>query len=716
MFIPGRRPHLLFLLLLLLCGIPYAAAQEEGVSAGEGDPPIAESGDAQLTVNDKDRVDAVLLLDASASMRITDPERLRDEGAKLLLQFLKVGDRLAVVEFAKEARVIRELTEYEPIKAKMFAEDIEKVGNSGLYTDIVAGIQKAAEILQKDKRKEARRVIILLSDGKFDPSPEKGDVKILTGGLLYQLLPELKQDEIVVHTLGFSEEADRDILEQISHATEGAHTYAETPQEIGESFTKLFLIVKKPQMVPLGSKGFKVDGDVREATFYINNEDNVEISLQSPSGSVYTPEELGLGMRWYRGQKFDVITLDEPEVGMWQVRGPSIQEGFATVLTELKLLTDWPSMVLAGEKKLLQARLYEEDRPVVLPEMSSVTKYAYQITPTDKISEPIVRKLLNDNGEDGDRHKDDGIFSSYVEIEKPGEYKLQLIARSPTFERTQTFPFRVKPRLVTLEVVQVEDLTKKDVATGSSATIDYFRVAVSSEAAGLKQINISLRAKSKSGKIYALPLKASTGQSLRYEVPVSALPEEGVYELQATLTGMKRKKEVHGSSEVLEYEKVTTELDESMPAVEVVVVEQEEEEGPPSPILWTLIVLVFNGALGGMTFLNMQKNQKKTSFDVPVYEPSEELVSILSSLEEKSALTDVDINDPMFTGSDVVTPPSTSPEPSGEAGEEDADQEEPQAADSEEKEEQEEEEEDEGDPEESQAGEEEEEDEEEKQE
>ena len=46
---------------------------------------IADSGPKPPS---SDETDVVLLLDASGSMRITDPERMRDDGVKVLFQFL----------------------------------------------------------------------------------------------------------------------------------------------------------------------------------------------------------------------------------------------------------------------------------------------------------------------------------------------------------------------------------------------------------------------------------------------------------------------------------------------------------------------------------------------------------------------------------------------------------------------------------------------------
>ncbi|RMG44734.1 MAG: VWA domain-containing protein [Candidatus Dadabacteria bacterium] len=219
-----------------------------------------------------DKVDAVLLLDSSGSMRITDPGRLRDEGAKLFIQFLKFGDRVGIVEFDREGRVIRPLTEFRQDILDSLGYDIGRVGNSGLYTDIYAGLQTARKVLEESPRKDANKIIVLLSDGKMDPDPKNGSAEKLTDKLLNDLLPELKAEGIKVHTLSFSDQADKDLLSQIAAATDGMNWFTPTADKIHESYAELFLVVKKPQIVPLTSKGFRIDPDIQEATFYINRE------------------------------------------------------------------------------------------------------------------------------------------------------------------------------------------------------------------------------------------------------------------------------------------------------------------------------------------------------------------------------------------------------------------------------------------------------------
>ncbi len=679
-----REPFSFVFLFFFLWNVfvpPISAAQEE-----EDNQPASTE---ELEENTQESVDAILLLDASGSMKVTDPERLRDEGAKLFYQFLKKGDRLAIVEFDKEARILRGLEDYSPIQALEIAQKISSTGTTGLYTNILAAVLQAKKLFEEGSRPDARQTVILLSDGKMDPDPasipEGGNADLLTAALLYQVLPEMKAEGIVVHTLGFSDQADRELLKNIAELTGGLHLFSSSPEAIHEAFADLFLAVKKPQIVPMSAQGFRIDAEVQEATFYIDKEfaDESKIRLRSPTGEDYVGEELPRGAKSFRGPKFEVITVYDPVPGIWQLEGLPSSEGFATVLTNMKLAIGWPTNVLAGKKYLIEAQLFDNRRPVVLPQMTGVSRFAFQITPTDKVSEPVVQRDLKDDGTAGDVEANDGVFSSEVELPDPGEYRLQVIAKTPTFDRTRDVRFRVKPRLVELELITVEN--KRPAASNDEiSTSDFFRVTLSPQAAALKKVKTKLYASDSAKRKYELPLKQREGQSYEFEAPAKVL-RAGDYKLHATIMGYDKKRNiVEGASQNLNYTRIIRNIDEGSEEdfVQVLVEEEKkvkEPEKPVSPVLWALIVALSNLGCGGFFFMKLKKTQTKMAFTVPKYEPSEELIEALATLEELAEQTEIDFEDPRLKDESILaapasTPPvgSESPSDESEASEEEA--------------------------------------------
>jgi uncharacterized protein (TIGR03503 family) len=629
-----RALTLLFLLVL----VPYALLAD------------------QSKPENKESLDAVLIIDASGSMRITDPSKFRSEGARMFSQSLKDGDRLAILEFSDSTKTLRPLVDYNPTQETDLNFVINSVADNGEYTDIYSALKTAQELLKKTGRKDAEQVIILLSDGKLDPSPKNGTTSALTEKLLEELVPELRMADIKVYTLAFSEHADKELLAQISAGTNAIHWYTKTSEELNQSFTDLILAVKKPQLAPLTSKGFKIDEDIEEATFYINRQKDEVVTLITPSGEKIKSDSKVKGLKWFGSNQFDVITVKTPEAGQWQITGLPKNEGFATLLTNLKLTATWPSILMSGDTTILEVRLYESRKPVVLPEMTGVVKYAFQITPTDKVSEPIIREFLNDEGKSGDRIPRDGVFSSKVILEDAGEYKMRVLAVGPTFERNQQLEFRVKPRLVSLKVVPEEESLTYQAESQHNDNIkpkgeDYIQASLSMELAGSKKINLELFATDSDNRLYKIPL-VKIDQV--YEALAHKLPHDGEYKLKATLTAeTKNNRKIRGESQEITYTKVKSSHSDS--AVEVVVLEDKKIEPPKEagfPFLYLIVLFIINGVVGYLG-LNKFKKSKGLASEIVVKETNLSDTAVIQDLilklEELANVTTVNLDDPLFT-------------------------------------------------------------------
>jgi uncharacterized protein (TIGR03503 family) len=626
---------------------------------------------------DRANVDVVLLFDASGSMLKTDPQNLRYEGAKLLLSFLGQGDRLGIVQFAASAKVVQEMTPFSPSRAGEINQKIQGIVAEGLYTDIAEGIKLSKAILEQDPRTEATRVIVLLSDGKVEPDPKVSPAFARTLELVHDVLPDLKAKETKVFTLALSEQADRAFLSEVAAATDGLSWYTQSAEDIHKSFADLFLAMKRPQVVAQTGRGFTLDQDVEEATFYINHQPEETLGIISPKGKEISAEKLPEYVTWFTGKNFDVITISEPEGGTWQVVGTQAQDGFATVLTDLRLLTDWPLVVRAGDRPLVQARLYEDNKPVSLPEMNEVLKFGFQIIPTDQVSKPIVQEPLNDDGQQGDAVARDGIFSSVTAPLRVGSYKLVVAAKGPTFQRSQQIPFTVRPRLLTLEVKrddvvfeeerQGESTSKQstEVAIGEGAgdgalapisgdETTEFVIAVSKEASNFRSFEVQLSALSTERERTDIEMKKSPANPRYFVVPASVLPKDGTFKLKAVLKGQVRKgEEVYAESLPITFQLKSR---EERPATKETVRHHEDKHdatpvkssGAGLPLLPIAVTTVLNGlALAGLFFV-FRGSKKKSAPSAQKYLPHKQLLDALAVLEERVSASSLELDDPIF--------------------------------------------------------------------
>jgi hypothetical protein len=431
-----------------------------------------------------------------------------------------------------------------------------------------------------------------------------------------------------------------------------------------------------------------LDEDVDEATFYITRDEGAKLVLVSPKNEEMTSDRIPDWVTWYAGKNFDVITLREPDIGEWQIQGGVSTDGFATVLTNLKLLTDWPVIVRAEEEAIVQARLYDGEKPVALPEMSGVVQYAFQIIPTDRVAAPVEKDFLNDDGRNGDKIARDGIFSKRCSIAEPGEYKLSIVARSPTFERTQQVPFRVRPRLITFEVASPEAMESEEAGDehnkmrsseetsshddhGSSAKVTVIRgdqtfllrAQVSKEVLSFREVSVAIEAISSDRKRTIIPLKRAPGESVIYETAAVSLPDDGLYTLKAVLRAeSKKQQEIEAESPVVRFELKSTALrkEVSQPVVvkENLPEPKQQNESPLIPIILITLANIVAGAVG----IALTKRKKLPTTQGARYNPPKQVLDAIESLEERLKSSEIKIGDVALEApsEEVVTASTTS--------------------------------------------------------
>lgn len=599
---------------------------------------------------DSSNLNVILLLDTSGSMNMTDPTRLRDEGVRLFLQFLKEGDKISIVKFSDTTKVLMKQAYFNKDGLGTLLKGLSLIENTGLYTDLYNAINKALELIKESdnsteaKNEKYKNVIILFSDGKMEPNENIISKEDALKNLQEKVMPELNANDIKLYTLSFSDEADKDFLKGLADSTGALSWYTPSADTIHESFSKLFLAVQKPQILPISEKGLRIDGQVDEATFYLNVRDDKDIVIISPSGKKIIKVRHDDNIKWFSGSKFEIITVSKPEPGLWNFVGSISKDDFATVLTRLKLATFWPYSVDVNEDTLLQARVFDGKKPLMLPEISKLATVAYKITPTDRVSAPTGGGVLNDDGTGADKVALDGIFSANVKIETPGEYELWIVIKTPTFERHQKIPFVVKSRLISLE----DPIAQSDKTT-------MFKVKLNEDALALKVINVNLIAE-KLNKKFDIPLIRDKDNDNILVSSSRYLKEDGEYTIYATLSGIDQRGEnVSYESQSLNFMNIKETVPEKVETLAQVKdeekVEPKQEELPEgeSFIIEHLAVLLFNLVLLVMVLLYFKKNSsKKNSFDISDYKVSDDILNKIKSLEEKSKVQEVDTSSFVF--------------------------------------------------------------------
>ncbi|MDH4028562.1 MAG: VWA domain-containing protein, partial [Nitrospirota bacterium] len=386
----------------------------------------------------RENIDVVLVMDSSGSMKNTDPMSLRIQAAKLFISLLDKNDRAAVMSFSDRGYPVRFLTavDSEGNKARLLRAT-DKISTRGAYTNLHDALSRGFEMLSAGGdaagQTERSRVIVLMSDGMMDVGDPAEDRK-LTDALNNDLLIKLKENNVKVYTIAFTEQSDRELLKNMAKQTGGFFNLALTDSEFHPIFTSIFEGLKSPEMLPILANGFLVDRSVEEVTIVATKgSPDTKIQLDAPDGISYSYKNKNGDIKWFVSNKFDMITIKDPAAGRWEILFSTGENNKAYIVTNLKLQTDFNQMyAMFGKPMDISIWLEKEGERIKEQELLDKVYINIELTnPGNEIAkmEPFERS--------------EGVFRRRVAPFTEGDYRMKIVAKGMTFEREKVYVFSV---------------------------------------------------------------------------------------------------------------------------------------------------------------------------------------------------------------------------------------------------------------------------------
>jgi len=315
----------------------------------------------QVGAAEETKSDVRVIVDVSGSMKKNDPSNLRAPAIRMVVGLMPEDAHAGVWTFAK---MVNMLVAWKPVSDNWRESAIEqsnKIHSFGLFTDIEQVLKKATAN-QKQANPRVRRSIILLSDGFVDLQAGEAASQQSRQRILEQLVAKFKKTEVAVHTIALSDKADHELLKALSMATDGWYQRADTAEDLQRIFLHLFEKATQPDTVPLADNQFKIDDTISEMTVLAFRKPNTEATtLTLPDGSQLTQAQQSGSVRWQHDSNYDLITIDKPQAGRWQINAELDPDNRVMVVTDMKLATsDLPNNVLLGEKFDIEASLTEK--------------------------------------------------------------------------------------------------------------------------------------------------------------------------------------------------------------------------------------------------------------------------------------------------------------------------------------------------------------------
>ena len=208
--------------------------------------PDSINSDTSSTTGPK--VDIMLVLDNSGSMKKNDPKFITRDVVTELLNNTGEGFRLGMVIFDQDARLVERLADMNSkADAARFLESLRKINYKGLFTNSPAGVERAIYELKTYGRKKARKVLILLTDGIIDTGSKERDIEG-EAWLKNNLTRESKELGIKIFGIAFTDKADVRMLQILASKTDGEYFRAYNAEEIPDIFKKIKKIISKSQI------------------------------------------------------------------------------------------------------------------------------------------------------------------------------------------------------------------------------------------------------------------------------------------------------------------------------------------------------------------------------------------------------------------------------------------------------------------------------------
>ncbi len=277
----------------------------------------------------------VLVIDASSSMRRTDPSNLRKVAAELFVDLARDGDQIAVTGFDENARqstgafiTIDGLRARNKLKAA-----IQAIGNDGEWTNFTAGLGEAKRLLDTVADQPGdQELVIFLTDGKCEPDPagvlvgKSSSKKERTTACL-----EAVQNNIVpafgktrLYAIGLSKAAPKEFLEEFGRRTGGRGVVTNNPAELPSLFANVYarLLGSRLQKgVTSNEASFKVYDGAETLDVVVVGRSTKTGTLTDPSGHEVPLHNQNPTQYYFVGAKeYRFYKITKPKTGSWKLK------------------------------------------------------------------------------------------------------------------------------------------------------------------------------------------------------------------------------------------------------------------------------------------------------------------------------------------------------------------------------------------------------------
>jgi len=219
--------------------------------------------------------------------------------------------------------------------------------------------------------------------------------------------------------------------------------------------------------LPILGRRFRIDYQIDQITLvFFRERGSAPVILIQPDGSKwYATKHPPENVTWHSQAEFDMITIDRPQPGPWQVSGRVLPESSAMVVSDVKFHPEpLQSPLYVDETVKVTGTLTNAGRPIKTPNFRDVITLDVIFISSNNPDydnfgvDPERVGEFRDDGRDHDEAPGDGTFTGSFRLDvRAGEYRPTYRVSTPLLQRSeQQALVVVEPLPVRFEVEQAK--------------------------------------------------------------------------------------------------------------------------------------------------------------------------------------------------------------------------------------------------------------------
>ncbi|MEH7075121.1 vWA domain-containing protein [Neobacillus drentensis] len=286
---------------------------------------------AASPLNSTSRMEGMLVVDVSNSMKSSDPMNISSEAMKMFIDMTSFnGDKIGVIAYAdavmREKAIVKIRSNQDKQDLKDFIDSLEKY----TYTDLSAGVKEAVKVLDSSHEQDYDPLIVLLADGNNELDPNKTRTLEEANSDLEMAIAAAQGKGYPIYTIGLNADGklNKTVLTDVANRTNGKFFEASSADQLPGILSEIFANHLKLKIVPLdqivGNGQFQdinlhvPNENVLEANISMISSKPVEVKLINPSGQeLEIPSNQVL---FSKSKSYSMVKLLQPEQGDWKLR------------------------------------------------------------------------------------------------------------------------------------------------------------------------------------------------------------------------------------------------------------------------------------------------------------------------------------------------------------------------------------------------------------